>query len=51
MKRLRPLPQVYVTDVESNRRNLSDFPWAQKYPTLLNGIASENLDKVCILPR
>ena len=37
------LPQVFVTDVEGNRRNLSDFPWAQKYPTLLDGIASDTL--------
>ena len=42
------LPQVFVTDVEGNRRNLSDFPWAQKYPTLLDGIASDP-DRLCIL--
>ena len=42
------LPQVFVTDVEGNRRNLSDFPWAQKYDSA-GRHRKRHPDRLCIL--
>lgn len=43
------LPQVFVTDVEGNRRNLSDFPWAAEISDSAGRHRKRHPDRLCIL--